>query len=648
MDLSMIPETVPEICLGAPSPQLVENVRRVCARKGIGEIGLFVAVLDEALPVGRLLQERGAKILLSRKGTADVLDKNMDIQVVKINTTMNDYLRHIDLMKKHKGRIGIVEYYTFMPELKKLCRYIGINDALLYSYDGMENYERVVQEAVSGEATILLGGGALLPVVAKQMNVPHTVVENTEESIEHALDVAMQLLHVRHEEEKKRIYYRLMSERYSTVLRLTHDAVLAIDGTGIVTVANPVALSILRRKEDECVGRHIDSIFPQLEFRRLAVRQKMEMDKVVEREHKYLSVNLMPILVEGNFQGAVCTFQSVKEIQEKEQKIRMQLQQKGHVAKYDFDDIIGKSPAIMRAKEIAASYARADSNVLILGETGVGKELFAQSIHKNSPRCKGPFVAINCASLGKELLESQLFGYEEGAFTGAVRGGRAGLFEVAHGGTLFLDEIGEIPLETQIQLLRVLQEKEVRRVGGHKIIPVDVRVLCATNRDLAAEVRASRFRRDLFYRINILRLDIPPLRDRNGDIELIMKSLLRGLAPDGLRRVEARMQELLPRLSHYDWPGNVRELMGLTERIVTLSESHARGVPDEIFLGDFTDRLPTETGSFKTNAIPGRDEVQAALSASGGSRVRAARSLGISRSTLWRLMKKYGADTSET
>lgn len=642
MDLMSIPQQVPEICLLGPSAQLVQNVERVRIQKGMPPIGLFVAVLDEALPIAKILEKRGAKVLVSRKGTADVLQKNLSTQVVKINTTMNDYLRHMDLMRGHKGRIGIVEYYTFIPELEKMCQYIGVSDVLLYSYDSTENYEQAVKDAVNGPATILFGGGATLPAIMEKLRFPHTVVENSDESISNALDVAMQLLNLQREEAEKQARYRLLFERYSTVLSLTHDAVLATDSDGLITVVNPVALSFLQQKEEACIGQPLVRFFPQLAHRQPSdYRSPGKVERIIEWRGVYLSVNVVPILVNGNYQGAVYTFQSEKDIRTKEQNMRIHLQQKGHVAKYNFDNILGRSSAITRAKEVAAGYARTESTVLITGETGVGKELFAQSIHNSSNRRRGPFVAINCASLGKELLESQLFGYEEGAFTGAVRGGRAGLFEVAHGGTLFLDEIGEIPVETQTQLLRVLQEKEVRRVGGHKILPVDVRVICATNRDLLAETESGRFRADLFYRINILRLDIPPLRERTEDIPLMITSLLDGLSNDVRNKVEEHIKVMLPRLHNYRWPGNARELFGFIERIATLFSQGNYDVPDEVLLRD----LRRSDDTLSPNIVPeqiSRGDIENALARTGGSRVRAAAVLGISRSTLWRLMKRYG------
>lgn len=242
-------------------------------------------------------------------------------------------------------------------------------------------------------------------------------------------------------------------------------------------------------------------------------------------------------------------------------------------ARYHFSDIIGNSREITAVIKHAVKFARSDLNILICGETGSGKELFAQSIHNESPRSSGPFVAINCATLPPALLESELFGYESGAFTGASKYGKRGLFEVAHKGTIFLDEIGELPLEIQPRLLRVIEEKEVRRLGGAGLIPVDVRVIAATNRDLGQMVAEKTFRADLFFRLNTLTLRIPPLRDRRDDIPAIALSFLQNaLETSGLEHVRGDMEALLMRvlseLRDYQWPGNVRELKNLVYRIV--------------------------------------------------------------------------------
>ncbi len=296
------------------------------------------------------------------------------------------------------------------------------------------------------------------------------------------------------------------------------------------------------------------------------------------------------------------------------------------------------------------------ANILILGESGVGKEMFAQSIHNASPASDGPFVAINCATLTETLLDSELFGYEDGAFTGAKKGGKAGLFEVAHGGTIFLDEIGEMPLFLQAKLLRVLQERSVRRLGGNKNIPIDVRMIFATNRNLVEEVKNKRFREDLYYRINVLSLKLSPLRERKEDIPLLFKNMISNrLGKSGVALAITTGQ--FDRLQQYDWPGNVRELSNFVDRLIALSGSDPDGERlMDVLLTEFA-ALPNQYAFEQEGG--GRDrntltvpmgtlqeieqsvirQVNARL---GGDKKEMERVLGISTTTLWRRLKELG------
>ncbi|MEA4848636.1 MAG: sigma 54-interacting transcriptional regulator, partial [Clostridiaceae bacterium] len=363
--------------------------------------------------------------------------------------------------------------------------------------------------------------------------------------------------------------------------------------------------------------------------------------------------NRVPIVVEGEVIGVVATFQELEKIQKVESQIRKKLFLKGHIAKARFADIIGESKAIIQAKEKGRQYAEVDSTIMILGETGTGKELFAQSIHNASPREDKPFVAVNCAALPENLLESELFGYVEGAFTGARKGGKAGLFELAHGGTIFLDEISEMSPKLQARFLRVLQEKEVVRLGDDRVIPVDVRVIAASNRDLYNQVEKGDFREDLYYRLCVLRLEIPPLRKRTSDISYLVNYFIqeksrklskstKGITPDAMRR-----------LVIYDWPGNVRHLENIIERSIVICKSEeididivceAMGGAPGFSCGE-NDKAGKDTDSVITankraiNQIE-YDMINKILEENKGNKMLTAEKLGISVTTLWRKIKK--------
>lgn len=312
-------------------------------------------------------------------------------------------------------------------------------------------------------------------------------------------------------------------------------------------------------------------------------------------------------------------------------------------ARFTFKDIIGESRAITEAKHLAETAARSYNDILLVGETGTGKELFAQAIHNASPRNQGPFIAINCGAVPKELIESEFFGYEEGAFTGARKGGRPGMFEIAKGGTILLDEIGEMPGDLQVRLLRVLEEREVRRVGGSRAIPIDVRVIAATNRDLPEMVRQGKFREDLYWRINVITIEIPPLRERLGDIRLLAQHFLNRYNyshKQGYTFDNSSWKVLL----NHDWPGNVRELKNVLERAITFADSGA--ITRDHLQKCIPQRIRCRKSSSKAFSLgeAEKDAIELALQVADGNISRAASLLGIARNTLYGKLKKYAIE----
>jgi propionate catabolism operon transcriptional regulator len=415
----------------------------------------------------------------------------------------------------------------------------------------------------------------------------------------------------------------------------TNDGVLAVDNRGVITAYNEAVFKILSISSNTALkGLSISSVMPQLNEVELMLENYQESNIIKNINNKMVVINPKPIKVEGKNLGTVLIIQNVDALQKTEIDIRQKLSKKGLVAKYDFSDIIGSSEAIQRSILIARRYAKASSNVLIIGETGTGKELFAQSIHKSSKRSHQPFVAVNCAALPEQLLESELFGYVEGAFTGAAKGGKVGLFELAHKGTLFLDEIAELPLGLQAKLLRVLQEKEIRKLGDDKNIPVDVRIIAASNVDFQLKVEENKFRQDLLYRLDILRLAIPPLRDRKGDIKEIATYILSeftDIDEPGISITE----EAIIGLYQYDWPGNIRELKNICERLTVLCTNHQITVQDVMEI--FNINMPKKLLDHHPETVDDgfKEEMPKKM-----TQKQMAEMLGISRTTLWRKMKQ--------
>jgi transcriptional regulator with PAS, ATPase and Fis domain len=353
-----------------------------------------------------------------------------------------------------------------------------------------------------------------------------------------------------------------------------------------------------------------------------------------------LVVNYLPIVIGGSVIGIVATLQELRRLQDIEHKTRQEMASRGRVAKYTFLDIETRSPQMQRALEEAKRFACFDSTILIQGETGVGKEYFAHAIHQAGIRRKGPFVAVNCAAIPENILESELFGYSEGAFTGAKKGGKMGLFEQAHGGTIFLDEIGEMSELLQARLLRVLQEHEVYRLGDDRIIPVNIRVIAATNRDLQRMVRERRFREDLYYRLDVLTLDIPPLRERTEDIAYFVRNFIREFSSQyrtAVDRIEPQAMELL---AGYDWPGNIRELHNVVGRLTALSLG--KSITAQDVLRVLAKRMDVSAPPPTARSLKGVEDeaIREALAKTNGNKQKAAELLGIGRVTLWRRLKE--------
>ncbi|WP_040293163.1 sigma-54 interaction domain-containing protein [Acetonema longum] len=346
----------------------------------------------------------------------------------------------------------------------------------------------------------------------------------------------------------------------SALLNTVTQAIIAVDTEEEVTLLNPAAAKLLQLQEKEVIGQKMTRIAPEIDLRSvIRERQLLRHDfKQIGSSHYILDAN--PIIdTTGFVSGAVATIRPVSEVQELETKVRRELRLSGNLAKYSFSDIIGESPELKNAIQLATHFAKTESTILLEGESGTGKEMFAQAIHNLSPRKHGGFVAINFAALPENLIESELFGYDEGAFTGAKKGGKPGLFEEAHKGTIFLDEIGDASLEVQKRLLRVLEEREVRRVGGRAVTPVDVRVVAATNKNLVQLVESGKFRGDLYYRLCTLPINIPSLAARGGDIIKLIDFFSRKSYGYPLRL----HSELSAFLQRYSWPGNIRELQNI-------------------------------------------------------------------------------------
>jgi len=448
----------------------------------------------------------------------------------------------------------------------------------------------------------------------------------------------------------------LASKYQAAIVEHISDGLLTVDAEGRVTYMNSAGGRILGVDHKAVVGQHVSDI---VDFRPVILNVIKTGEGYIDREFVVNSKrgalhfikSAVPIRDEhGRLTGVVDVFREIRRVR------RLVHYMVRAFANFTFDDIIGDAPAMREAKRLAETAAKTSSNVLILGESGTGKEMFAQAIHNASAVKDGPFVAINCAAIPRELVESELFGYEKGAFTGARASGHPGKFELASGGTILLDEIGEMSLDVQAKLLRVLQERRITRVGGDVVLPVDARVVAASNRDLAHDVAEGNFRQDLYYRLNVFTITVPPLRERKSDIPILVRHFLEKVGRKlGKESVKVTPQAMNILVGH-DWPGNVRELENVVERTLAvisgdtldvehlpgyLRERHGapQGAPDQA--------SATAALEVWSLAEAERRAVEAALAAYGGNVSRAAKALGISRNTLYCKMRKFGISTGD-
>ncbi|MGB9977534.1 MAG: sigma 54-interacting transcriptional regulator [Thermovenabulum sp.] len=489
------------------------------------------------------------------------IDKLLEIpegtDVLLVNDLLETTLETISLLKA----LGIdhINYFPYYPEIKE--------------------YPKLKIAITPGELE-LIPDCVEKVIDIKTRNIDFTTLVEILKALE-LLDEKANLLSARYIKEIidliKRIKHMAdlnsnMKKQLQTIINTVHDGIIALDEQENLTVFNPIAEEIFGVCSEEMINKNLKNTSDGREILSVLKGDYAGGEKFVKINDKYIVINCSEIKENHKSIGTVYTLKDVTEIQRLEEELRRKLRSHEYFARYTFDNIAGVSDIIKETKELAKKIAKSSSPILIQGESGTGKELFAQAIHNASPRRRGPFVAVNFAALPESLLESELFGYEEGAFTGAKKGGMPGLFEQAHGGTIFLDEIGDAPLSFQVRLLRVLQEKQIRRIGSSKVIPIDVRVISATNKDLKKLIENGEFREDLYYRLNVLPLRLPPLRERKHDIlelaEIFYNDFFKGKP---LIKAKDYFEKIKNVFLKYDWPGNIRELQNVVEYLVNVS-----------------------------------------------------------------------------
>lgn len=531
-----------------------------------------------------------------------------------------------------------------LNKYKKICIFeIGYDDSEIYSqnifthnyfgdyelyYYKMFNYdevEKTIAELLKSKSIDVMIGDVEPTRIAVKYNIPVYPIIIGVNSWKEAINQARHSTDIAFREKSKNNFIEVITSIMS-------EAVIIVDNTGIIKRFNLQAEKLFFKNESLVSIQDVFNV-------KMETLLTAPANHIVKNKENNYVINQIPVILE-NEQLFAIIINNVQHVENLEMSIRTQNQQRGLTAKTFFKDIVFKDTKTKKIVETAKKYAKSNSTIVIYGESGTGKEVFASSIHNESLRSTGPFVAINCAAFNENLIESELFGYEKGAFTGALNIGKKGLFEIAHHGTLFLDEIGELPINLQAKLLRVIQEKEIMRIGGNKVIPVDVRIISATNEDLKYMVKEKLFREDLYYRLALLEIEIPPLRHRPNDIIPLFITFLTEITEEENKSIYWDDSSVFNSLLDYDWPGNVRELRNFAERIVILADKNKI---EEKFIKEIIsekyniDSTPTynapitnDLKEYETNYI------HFLLDKFGGNKEKLCEFLNISKTTLWR------------
>ncbi|OAA90730.1 sigma 54-interacting transcriptional regulator [Clostridium ljungdahlii] len=598
-----------------------------------------------------------ADIFVARGATAMKLKKLYpNIPVVEIPVTTMDLVSSIITLQKeniNNDPIALVGFGNISYQAhaaSKLCKTHIVPFHFYYKNTDAE-YISMLLDKISSKGFRYIIGGVRILTIAKQKNFISTFLNWECEAIWVAIREAEHIAGIRRKERER-------AAHFETILNHSYEGIISTDVNNKIIHINSSAGKILNIDTSSCIGTNMEKIISNSKFVTMLNNKQEYSNELFKTKNGSIILNKTSASLENEMIGNVITFQNVDSVHNTEFKIRTKLHHKGLIAKYSFTNIIGKSPILKETIKKAKIFAKAPSNVLIVGATGTGKELFSQSIHNYSSRKNGPFVAVNCAAIPENLIESEFFGYVRGAFTGASKEGKMGFFELAHEGTIFLDEISEIPLNLQGKLLRVIQENEVMRIGDDKVIPINIRIICATNKDLKLLVKQGEFREDLYYRLCVLQLKLPSLRERGQDILLLTNHYIYEYASTTSKNNPILSPEAQKLFLNYSWDGNIRELRNICEQLVVLNETGIISEQEVSTILPITTNNDKKTPSllepYSSNDLSAqrkhfeKDLIIKALKESNYNKTKAASLLGMNRSTLWKKLKEYNIEFKTT
>ncbi|RRH11410.1 AAA family ATPase [Clostridioides difficile] len=631
-----------------------------------GTIIIDILNLDLMENQGRILVEKGAQAIIGRGGGYSLVIDTVNVPVIPMNMKSTDLLRAIEIAKKYSKKVVLI-----LGDNEVSFDYVGWRNVISTEiteewFESKYEIRSKVVKYIDQKDEIVIVGGGLACSFARQYGIDSVFATASDESIREAVEYCKKLLDTLGEE-------KFNNEVLRNILDGIKDGVIAIDSNGSIILYNESAKNMLKVERKCALNKYILDVFPKMEWMLDCLHEKEDVEDRKIRNINNLIVNTRTTLikVDNSTYGVLGIIQDITKLQNLERKIRFDLNQKGLYARYTFDDFLFKDKLTKEFIEEAKKIGKSDYTTLLYGESGSGKEIIAHSIHNISKRKDRPFVAINCATIAENLLESELFGYEEGAFTGARKGGKRGLFELAHGGTLFLDEINSLSFNIQTKLLRVIEERQIMRIGSDYIIPLDIRIIAATNESLTEKIVMGTFRADLFYRLSSLEINIPPLRDRREDIIPLFNNFVNEvLKDDGLNGINSidenfvLTKDEMDKLYNYSWPGNVRELKTIAQKYVVTGKIKLRQDRDfktkkllpnsevDKFNSEMTASVEVQDESINISKINDgkisidikevnkyvEEKIISMLFAQGLSKNEVAQVLGISRTSLW---KKY-------
>ena len=638
--------------LAAPPSRLALEVQSVLsAYVGVADIRVEDVQFADALASAQNAERnQEVDVFVCAGATGAYLRGRLATPVVLMPVTGYDVIYALEKARRITQSVVILSYRRPIAEIQLAPDLLTVK-CRQETYTTLAQAEQRV-DAIFAEGFEVVVGSSMVTEIAARRGLKGILI-NSPISIQRALDEAIGTARGTRVDAARK-------HRFRTILENLDEGVMVVGAEQTVVAANAVFARFIDALPAEIIGRPVREVAPQFAVDEVFRSGLAKKAQVLSLGKNTLVFSVTPVPDEDGQTGAMLIVQDATAVQRAERQIRSETRLRAFSATYKLADITGKSKKILDLIDLARRYSRSDATVLITGESGTGKELFAQGIHNESRRAGRPFVAINCAGFPEALLESELFGYEEGAFTGSRKGGKPGLFEIAHTGTVFLDEIGEMPLALQTRLLRVLQAREVVRLGGTQPTPIDVRVIAATHRDLFKRIAGNEFRQDLFYRLNILRLKLPPLRERVEDLPLLAESILARISAGKKLAVPVKtiVESLAAYLTRCTWPGNVRELENVMERAAVVFSDTAEfaGTPTsaELLSAMFDDdeMVASESPEILPDASTVRDLIHSkkklqmlrTIEQCDGNLTEAAKKLGINRTTLWRRLKLDARD----